>query len=123
MLGTCDGGVVGLKWNSCILGSEAGGLEAGAGKNMEETKDREMCSQSTSSRQDTPTILMSSLQLWLATQELQETGPSAFHHREGEVQETQLGPQGLLAVNSCWGKGVIFLYVAATKFSLLQEIS
>lgn len=50
-------------------------------KNMKETGDGEMSSRNTSSGPDTPTILMNSLQLWLAIQDPQKTEPSTCPRR------------------------------------------
>lgn len=95
----------------------------GSKKNMKETGDGEMSSRNTSSGPDTPTILMNSLQLWLAIQDPQKTEPSTCPRRQRGAQEAQLDPDELTAANSYWGKGChFFFHVATTKFSLFQEI-
>lgn len=76
-LRTCNGRVLGLKWHSCVTFSKAWEAK----KNMEETGDGEMSSGNTASGPDTPTILMNTLQLWLAIQDPQKTEPSTCPHR------------------------------------------
>lgn len=56
-------------------------LRLGEQKKMEETGAGEMSSRNTSFGPDTPTIILNALQLWLAIQDRQKTGPSTCPHR------------------------------------------